>query len=191
MTLSVFKPEGSSPQTGFVMFSFAAGAIIGAFVGAFSITEAIPALVAGHFAYAGTARSLAEILWNCGKFHLFSLLCASSLLGVAAIPAIAAVRGYLIACTAAAIYACYPDNGLLINFIVLGLPALISLPCLFIIASDSLTESGRLCAMALGSPAKTQKKVPIIRHSLISISFLTIAALTELTLVPALLSYCL
>ena len=181
------KSKFEVQSVGFIMFCFAAGAIFGSLVGAFSLTEDIPAIVSGY-----TLKTMPGGVYaflNGSKFHIFALICATSTLGVATIPALVAVRGYLLSCTAAAIYVGYPGGkGLLINAVVIGLPALITLPCLIIMASDSLTQSRKLLSLSLGNPPDTSRSVPIISRSMVGLFFIAIAALAEEMLMPMLIA---
>lgn len=80
--------------------------------------------------------SFLGLLFSCSKYHLLVLLLSTSLFGVALIPVALAFRGFVLACTAAYIASAYPEQGVALTLVVLGLPSLLTVPGLFIVAFD-------------------------------------------------------
>ena len=110
---------------------FIAGAVAGALAGSGQLPageEILPGdgSVYGYGTYAG-------LLFNCARYHLFVLLFSTSLLGGLLIPATLAFRGFALSCSAAWMVEAYPEAGTALSLIVLGLPALLTVPSLSLI----------------------------------------------------------
>lgn len=124
--------------------SFLAGAVAGALAG----SEQLPAgeqvlpgdgSIYGYDTYAG-------LLFSCARYHLLVLLFSTSLLGGLLIPATLAFRGFALSCSAAWMVEAYPEAGTALSLIVLGLPALLTVPSLFVTAHWGELFSMRLLA---------------------------------------------
>lgn len=165
---------------------FIAGSVIGTFVGTFSSSsaETVERLISGHIDVAST--SVLTAFWSCGKFHLFVLICATSVLGIFAVPIFAAVRGYLISCSAAALISCY-ENGIWIAVVVIGLPGLFSIPSFFMMSSDAVSASYSLLRLSLGSSRSLSIGHPMLRRGIACVFSITIAVLLEVYAVPGIL----
>ena len=176
-----------SEQNGFLnllFILFIMGSVVGAFVGNLSSGEYALGLVSASMEPG--AAGLLSALWSCGKFHLLVLAAASSLLGVAAVPVLAVMRGYLISCGAAALIAGYPDKGFLIVLAIIGLPGMFSVPSFFMLSSWAMQSSARLISAAAGR-AKVKSCGSIMIPLLTCICSVSIAAALECFAVPILL----
>ena len=94
----------------------------------------------------------ALLLFDCSKYHLLVLLFSTSLFGVLLIPATLALRGFALACSAAWIASTYTDNGTALALVVLGLPALFTVPALFVASQWGMMFSSRLLAGFMRRP---------------------------------------
>ena len=124
--------------------AFLAGAAAGAFAGSGELPAGESIMpgdgsIYGYDTYAG-------LLFSCARYHLLVLLFSTSLLGVLLIPAALAFRGFSLACSAAWLASAYPDTGAVLALIVLGLPALFTVPGLFVAAHWGELFSLRLLA---------------------------------------------
>ena len=131
--------------------AFVAGAAAGALTGGSDSIQPGEVGLPGADGYesAGFARQLL----SCCAYHLFVLLFSTSLFGVLIIPAAMAVRGFTLACSAAYIAAAYPGKGPALALAVLGLPAIFTVPSLFVAAQAGVSFSLRLLASYSRRPA--------------------------------------
>lgn len=171
----------------FLALCFLVGSIIGSFVGSVSLSDDIFLRIEGIIASSHDSPGYISSLWNCSWYHLVLILLASSVLGVAAVPVFTAMRGYILSCTAASIISSYPPGGWLIAAVVLGIPALITLPCFMVLASDSLVISGRLLSVASGN-TRTGARIHLLKHCVVCFLFLVVTAFIETLLVPELVA---
>lgn len=98
----------------------------------------------------GSNTSVLSAYWKCSRYHIFAALLSTSFLGVLTIPVLLGYRGFTLCCTSAALILNYTDNGAMLSAIMLGVPSLISVPCLLLIASDSMRSSAELITARFG-----------------------------------------
>lgn len=94
--------------------------------------------------------SVLSAYWNCSRYHIFTILFSTSWLGTALVPALLAYRGFNLCCSSVALLIDYPDVGTVLTAIILGLPGLISVPCLILIASYSMEASAGVMSLRFG-----------------------------------------
>lgn len=169
----------------FLAIFFVAGAVVGALVGALSKSGDLTALLTARSSRGGDVRTVLSALWAASRFHLLVLIAGTSLLGVLFVPMLAALRGYLLSCTAAAVLQGYSWKVLLV---LLGIPALFEIPCFLVLAADAVGVSRRLTAGGMHSGK--QRETLILRHTLLCLPVLTAGALAETFLLPVLLANC-
>ncbi len=139
-----------------VSLCFLAGAVVGALAGSSQLPTGETLLpgdgsVYGYDTYAG-------LLFSCSRYHLLVLLFSTSLLGVFLIPATLAFRGFALACSAAWLTASYDGSGAALSLIILGLPALFTVPGLFATAQWGIQFSVRFLA------SFTRRPLPAFRR---------------------------
>jgi hypothetical protein len=183
------KTFGIKRQGGIVFFlllvAFLLGSFIGAVLGVNSTTESIKSIIEGITDRPEWSLGLIESLWNCSKYIIAAIFLAGSVYGILLIPALCAVRGYFLGCSAASIISAVESGGWLLSFIVVGIPALITVPCLFVIGTDGLATSKRLIVLTKGSYSGG-KSVDLARHTVICSVIILLAAIINEYLVPAL-----
>ena len=163
---------------------FLSGAVAGAIAGGNGVNGG-----SGLFESEGSiygADTYAGLLFSCSRYHLAALLFSTSLLGVVLIPALLAVRGFALACSAAWLCSAYPGEGEALALIVLGLPGVLTVPALFVTAE----WGGRFSASLLASFLKRRPPAPRPgrkeNRCLAVVLMLFAAAAVEYWLVPAL-----
>lgn len=165
-------------------FSFLAGCLAGSLIGAFhgfdsALSDFIgfDALKSSDFFY---------IFLSFIRFHIAAFLLGSSFYGVVLLPVLSCLRGYALSCTAAAVISCYPNNGIIMAFVILGIPAVLSLPCFFLISTDGFLSSRRILNLVRGN------SVPIVSYfylrTLACLPVLAAGTAIEIKLVPYLVS---
>lgn len=132
--------------------------------------------------------SFLGLLFSCSKYHLLVLLLSTSLFGVALIPVALAFRGFVLACTAAYIASAYPEQGVALTLVVLGLPSLLTVPGLFIVAFDGACFSSRLLAQYVRRPVSPRYSRGENRLLAVAV-MLILAAAVEHFLVPQLVKF--
>ena len=125
--------------------SFMCGALAGAFTGSADVPLGDNVLTGDGSIYG--SDTYAGLLFSCARYHLLVLLFSTSLLGVFLIPATLAFRGFALACSAAYLSQAYPETGAVLAVAVLGLPALFTVPGLFVTAHWGELFSARLLAL--------------------------------------------
>lgn len=129
---------------------------------------------------------MAAAFFHFSRFHLVAFLLGSSYFGIILIPALSCVRGYVLSFTAASIISVYPQNGLIMAAVILGIPALISLPCYFLLSIEGFRSAGRIFHLVRGNSAP--RKDRLFACALACLPFLAAGTLAELKLVPYLVS---
>ena len=167
---------------------FLLGSLFGVFIGSFSIDGEIPGLITKHITGEFSRVTYLSVLWNISWYHLLAIFLGTSIFGVALLPLLSLLRGYLLSLTVASIIVSVAKNGILLAIIYIGIPSIISLPCFFIISMDSFTLSKKLCLLLNG----TYKQAPdlaIIRHAVICGVLLAASALLETYILPLCISF--
>ncbi|MEG0875786.1 MAG: hypothetical protein RSD32_01840 [Oscillospiraceae bacterium] len=182
----LFSSPNKKYNSCFLVFSlcFTVGCVLGCFVGSvsgspenvFHFSGAPPLGLASFFLI------FLRISW----FHIFAAALGSSFLGIGFLPILAGVRGYALSLTAASIILSNQQQGIIMALILLAVPALLSLPCFFIISVDAFFSSRRLLELHRGRSSVPRGKLPI--HCLICAPILILAALLQMKLIPYLIS---
>jgi len=167
-----------------LILSFSAGCLAGSLIGSFfglgSVLNDYP-----DVSEINTAGALA-LFFNYSRFHLVALLLGTSVFGLATLPVLSCAKGYALSCTAASIISCYPDKGLVMAAVILGIPAILSLPCYFVIAIEGFLSSARIFHLLRGNSAP--KKDKLYSKFLICLPFLAAGTFAEIKLIPYLVS---
>jgi hypothetical protein len=179
-------PQVKETSSRFLLLSlsFVIGAFAGSYIASFfNLDSAL-----NDFIDISALKSLGyfSIFLRFVRFHLAVILFGTSFLGIALMPALSCVRGYAISCSAATIMSAYPKNGIIMALVILGIPALFSLPCFFIMSVDGFISSGRIANLINGRAAI--RKDRFLVHSMACLPFLALGALLEMKLVPYLAS---
>lgn len=176
----------SMPVLGMLLVCFLAGSLVGCIAGqgalsSAGITEQVTARAAADI------RAFPGCLLRAGQYHLLVLAAATSTMGVFAIPLVSAFRGYFLSCAAAAVMVSLETHGIATALILCGVPALLSVPTLFLLELDGFELSMRLRAVSAGrSYLPRTEDVP--QDLVLSVLSVILAALAECLLVPSLLS---
>ncbi len=128
---------------------FLAGSFAGAAAGSGGLGESAALPTDGGYSAHGSYFSA---LASCAVCHLLVLLSSTSLAGGILIPAALAFRGFTLSCSAAYIAASDPAQGAAFALITLGLPALFSVPSLFLLSASCMEFTLRLLSGFLRRP---------------------------------------
>ncbi len=163
---------------------FVLGAILGCLLGI-----SFPDLAKGaenllDFSFLG--KGFISGFFGFALFSFIAVFLGSSYLGVAFLPLLMGARGYILSCSSASIISSLREGGLVMALIVLGIPAIISLPCFFAVAVDAAISSRRLGEITRGRYVPQKNKLML--HFLMTLPFLALGTLLEMKLVPYLVS---
>lgn len=167
-----------------LILGFFVGCLVGSLAGAFYGLEPFYTDFSLH--PAANAAQTAVTFLRFSAFHLVALLLGTSYFGIILTPVLSGLRGYLLSCTAASIISAYPGNGFVMTAAILILPALISLPCFFLIALEAFRSARRIFHLVRGN--SSPRKDRLYGRALSCLPFLALGTLIELKLVPYLVS---
>jgi len=94
--------------------------------------------------------SLWELLWRVFRWPLLVLLFGFTALGLLAVPALSALRGFFLSFSIAAFARAYGAPGLRLAFFLMGISGAATLPAFFVLSVQSLIAAGRLAAASSG-----------------------------------------
>ncbi|MCL2342671.1 MAG: stage II sporulation protein M [Firmicutes bacterium] len=173
-------PVDSRRNFGFILLAlcFLAGAGLGAYAGSFAGTSSATAFrTVESFGDVGYIK----LLWDNVRFHLIAILLATTFLGVVLLPALSALRGYFIGCTASVLFC--GGGGFPPIAAVLGFPLLVCLPCFFVLTADAFRFSARTLAFVrrTGESARPPK---LAAHALLCLSLVAAWTFAQLFAAP-------
>lgn len=168
-----------------LMLAFLAGSVIGAALGVNSSSESVYSVVEGITTRSTWSYGFLESLWNCSKFIIAVFFLAGSVYGMLLIPVLCAVRGYFLGCSAASIISAMEANGWLLSFFVVGIPAILTVPCLIVLGADAFVSSRKLLSLSLGSYGGGTGS-DLARHGIICSAIIVFTAAVNEFLIPVL-----
>ena len=130
-------------------------------------------------------------LCTSGKFHALVLFFAFSALGIAAIPAVSALRGFLLCFAVTSVIRCYGASGVPYALLMFAPEALISVPGLLLLSTHSMLSSAtllRACMPHTGGQT-TALGMVFVRRVALSTAFLCVSALIDAAAAPWLAKY--
>ena len=172
----------------FLFFVLFAGIAAGAVVGVFSPPDALSVELEEYAASLFSFQGLPDALLVSSRFLLLLLLTATSFLGIVLVPLLLLIRGYLLSCSAAAMYALFSFRGLLWSFLLFGLPALWSIPCFFLCSCDAFRSSRQLLRLRFGYGDERTAPRGMLRHILVLALMCGLDAIYEYYMIPLLFS---
>lgn len=122
----------------FVLFlGILAGGIVGAFSSVSNISGGIFLYLEEHLLPSG----FADCLFSAGRFFLLAAFFSTSYLGVVLLPSLIFVRGCILSYSVSVLFSAFSFEGLLSALFVLGVPALINVPCFLIVCCGCFESS--------------------------------------------------
>lgn len=91
-----------------------------------------------------SAPALPALLWETLRWPFILLLLSGTAIGLLAIPALFAVRGFLFSFAVAAVIRVFGHFGSLLAFLLFGLTGLLSLPALFLLGTQRWNAARRI-----------------------------------------------
>ncbi len=167
-----------------LILCFSAGCFAGSLTGSFFGLD--PVLKDFSDFSTGCSSNPISVFLSFSRFHLVAFLLGSSFLGLALLPVLSCIRGYALSCTAASIISSYPEKGVIMAAVILGIPALLSIPCFFVVSIDGYMSSVRIFHLVRGNSAPRKDK--LYSRFLACIPILALGTLAEIKFVPYLVS---
>lgn len=130
------------------------------------------------------AVSFWETLWDVGRWPLLVWLLGATSLGRRMVPVVFAARGFFLSFAVAGLSVA-SQGGVLLAFCLFGLGALISLPVLFLLGSQSWEMSERIRGRLFATLSDYPREYWL--RSLIALSGVVACALAEYWLLPVIL----
>lgn len=150
---SLRAPRLGLPAFAFCAVSFLLGVLLGVLLSG-GVTE-------GDFAselFSGYGKSVlsgggkpnfTSVFLSVAWYHLLAILLSFTMLGVALIPLVSAVRGFTLSFTLAALVRLYASQGVAAGMLLVGFTALLSVPIFFLVSVDAMCASGELVRVGL------------------------------------------
>ena len=200
-TVNVKKPDGSPPAApshgpGFGLVILSAMFLCGTVAGCMTVShvggqsgDALVAYLQGILSASGHQLPAGALFWNAFvnafKYHAVIFLLGLTLPGIALIPVAMAVRGFSLSFAVAAFVRAFGPQGILLSLGAFGVQALLTIPCLFILAETGLYSAVSLLGAARGKHKKPRVIPPayFLRFALFAV-ILTSSALFEALAVP-------
>lgn len=167
----------------FFCFAFLAGSVLGSILG-LPFSGAEPLLDGYIFSNANATGLFIAFVWFI-RFQFISFLMGTSFLGVTLIPLLVFLRGYILSCASATIINSYPQNGIIMALIIVGIPSILSIPCFFLISTEAFFSSRRLLRMCSGGFFRGRIR---FKSLIVCIPVLFLGTLAEAELVPYIIS---
>ena len=137
-------PLADDALSPFLAIPFLLGTVCGSVVGSFGMQQTTDAVSTDLASLLSVNSAASSVAWHSVQFLTASLLLATSILGVLLLPALAAVRAYMLSCAVAAMLRIPSDSSVLFALVLLGIPAFLSLPAFLLLTQDALAFSRRL-----------------------------------------------
>ena len=134
------------------------------------------------------SRSFWPVLWEQLRYYLAAAVLGLTAIGVVGLPVLFCVRGFLFTFSVGCFFRCFGASGLVPALVLLGIPALLWAPGLFLAGSQGLSSAQGLLRRSLGE-GRTGPLFPAaywLRAGLCGALFLACGAL-EYSIVPVLL----
>lgn len=104
---------------------------------------------------AGPQADIFAALFSTAKYHLAAVFFGFSVLGPLLIPALAAVRGFFLSFSVTAVMRCLGAKGIAFTLSLFGIPAVVSIPCFFVLSALAFSSSLYLLRLLRAHGART------------------------------------
>ena len=94
-------------------------------------------------------------LFSTVKYHLAAVFLGLSILGPLLIPVLSAVRGFFLSFSVTAVMRCLGVKGIGFTLSLFGIPAIVSIPCFFILSALAFSSSLYLLRMIRAQGARS------------------------------------
>lgn len=167
-----------------LILCFLIGSITGSMIGSFRNSDSLLNDFIG-FSELQTSDFF-HVYLSFSRFHILAFLLSTSFFGILLLPVLSCVKGFALSCTAATIISSVQGNGIIMALVILGLPAVLSLTCFFIISIDGFLNSKRILNLIRGN--SVARIDGICLRTIACIPVLAIGTIIEMKFIPYLVS---
>lgn len=132
---------------------------------------------------------LPELLWRGLRWPAAALLFGFSALGLVGLPVLVSARGFFFAFSVASFARAYGRSGLMVSFLLLGIPGVVAIPAFLLLATQSFSAAWAMAARASGSG---RRELPYHREYFfrggVCVAAIFVSLLLERYLVPGLVA---
>lgn len=130
-----------------------------------------------------------SLIWRTARWPLAAFLCGFTALGLFAVPALSALRGFFLAFSIAAFARAYGHGGIELAFLLLGVSGLVAVPVFFLLSVQSLTSARALACRREGQKRGTAfLSIHDLSRCGLCAGAVCVCVLLERVLVPALVA---
>ncbi len=184
------------PAAAIISALFLCGAVVGCVAASYMSSDALTQSAGPLTAYLSAdtpdtaAVSIFSAVFNACKYPAAAFFLGFTALGVFFVPFLALLRGFFLSFAVTSVARLFGADGIPVYVAVFGLVNILSLPCLIILASQSLVSAFSMASMISGKGRKQLSVFPkgyFIRAAVCA-PILVVSALVELYLVPGVVS---
>lgn len=135
--------------------AFVIGGVIGCLI-AFQVGQDNETLLSFLQSYLNAAKNgdvqapnLMLVLWKAIRFPVLAMILGFTALGIAGMPALFLVRGFLFSFSVTCFVVLYGGRGAIAALLLLGLSSVVTIPVLFIVGTQGMTASRKLLSRYL------------------------------------------
>lgn len=132
--------------------------------------------------------SLPATVWELARWPLLCVLLGFTALGVAGLPVVFCVRGFLLSYAVSVFVRLYGSAGLPAALAVFGVSGFLALPVLFVLGVDAFQSSGALAWKLLGGRAAYPSRRGRLLRACCCFALLAAAVIFQTQLTPVLLT---
>jgi len=179
-----FRSERKNEVSFGVILLFSTAFLIGASMGIVLPVDTLPTPICSLSD--ASPRDYLNTFLSLLRFAGMLFIASTSLLGVGAAPAILASVGYHLSLSSASFNSLYPDAGIFCCVLYLGFPAVLTLPCSFVLGFDAFYSSASLLHLETRTN-RIRGVVVFFRHFFMFLPLYLLSAAVEVTLLPRLI----
>ena len=129
--------------------------------------------------------SFGTVIWSQGRYFLYVVLFSMSVIGVAMIPLLMGIRGFLFAFSCAACYRLFGMPGLWFALVLFGIPAFFWYPGLLLFSTQGFFGSLAMVRRRENDGEKNfLQETPVCRQIACGMAFLIVSVMLEYCVVP-------
>ena len=178
------------PVLVFICICFIIGAITGSVIAANGgDSTQIASLITDYTVSSDV--SFWRVLANVFRFPIIILLCGFCVFGAVFIPAVVALRGFLLLFTMTSFVRIFGWHGLLFSAALFGIQCLLLLPCMLMLAAQGVVSASLLFSLASSKGKKLSGSIfssSYFSRILVCVGVLLICTLAEMFITPSLVS---
>lgn len=191
--------SGNENISGFFLclIFFLCGIFVGVFAaraldahGAFALRENIIGLIDSISTGSYPNPNFLSVFWLTGRYHLLALFLGFSILGVFALPLLAAVRGFYLSFSIAALIRAFGPAAFPLALSLFGIWSIITIPAFFFVLNQSFSTAAQLGKSLFSEPKVSFPTLygrKFLQTMALSLFAIILTVILELSFTPTLL----